>query len=65
MPDAQACLRPLTVRCSVEPGPDPTSQHLPGATRCTFVAEHLELQVHTGGQSLPTAWVGIKILTAD
>ncbi len=45
----------LTVKWSVEPGPDPTSQHLPGESASFSLAEALTAQLTTGGPVLAIA----------
>jgi hypothetical protein len=48
VPRTVAGLETLTVKWSVEPGPDPTSQHLPGDSASFSLAEFLTAQLTTG-----------------
>ena len=49
-----------TVRCSVEPGPDPTSQHLPGCGVGDDILLHIQVRPVLGTPP-PTAWQAIKM----
>lgn len=59
-PGSGAVPRP-TVRCAVEPGPDPTSQHLPGCG----VGDDIALQIQVRlvlDTTPPTAWQAIAMM---
>lgn len=57
--DSSAVPKP-TVRCSVEPGPDPTSQHLPGCGVGDDIVLHIQVQLVLGTKP-PTAWQAITM----
>lgn len=65
MPRIVQGLETLTVKWSVEPGPDPTSQHLPAESASFSLAEALTAQLTTGGQVLAIARGCMKRILSD